>query len=757
MWQNTLTLFAQAAATEGTAKVADVVWFKNWWAILLLLVAVIVFSCVFGKTMARKVRMQDYWWKIALILGTVGCAGVIVVTGWPPRYGVDLEGGVTLIYEVEDSEEKIDIGALVQALKKRINPSGVKEIIIRPYGDNKVEIIVPGLDAQEIEALKKQLRAAGVLKFRIVANETDHKGIIDLAKDQLDVVRNVLDTDGETRVGFWADVGLDEKKKDVLQVDVRGETLRYPVTKQIVSPPPELREKTLGKWLIANDYVRIIKGKKFPYIQVLMFTKDEYNVEGKHLSRTSSMFDSRGNPGISFTMTGRGSTLMGGLTGDHLPENNGHTRRLGIILDGTLLSAPTIQGHITTDGQITGSFSKEEVDFIVNILRAGKLPTTLKPYPLSEAQIDAVIGREMREKGIYAIGVSLLAVLVFMVFYYRFSGVVACYALLANIVMIVALVMLVKQPFTLTGLAGLVLIVGMSVDANVLIFERIREELNRGSALRMAIRNGFARATTTIVDANLTTLITALVLYAIGTDQIRGFAVTLILGILLSMFTAIFCSRAIFDIGERKRWITKLRMMRILGETNIDFIGKCRIAAVFSILLIVFGLAAVVMRGKGIFAIDLAGGSSVRMVLNEPLETDEVRKKMADYLKLNDVKVDKAKIDIVVNEVNLKTDGFRRYTVFMIDASIPIQDPDAVKKNQNLPVLADIIREVFKGKLAMYELVEGDSPQVTFSALPSDKPPSDENKKQNNGDTDTSNKTDGPVTGPETPKTPEKA
>ena len=157
MWQNTLTLFAQAA-NEGAAKVPDIVWFQNWWAILLLLVAVITFSCVFGKTMARKVRMQDYWWKIALILGSVGCAGVIVVTGWPPKYGVDLEGGVTLIYEVEDSEEKIDIAALVQALKKRINPSGVKEIIIRPYGDNKVEIIVPGLDAQEIEACASSSR-----------------------------------------------------------------------------------------------------------------------------------------------------------------------------------------------------------------------------------------------------------------------------------------------------------------------------------------------------------------------------------------------------------------------------------------------------------------------------------------------------------------------------------------------------------------------------------------------------------------------
>ncbi len=124
------------------------------------------------------------------------------------------------------------------------------------------------------------------------------------------------------------------------------------------------------------------------------------------------------------------------------------------------------------------------------------------------------------------------------------------------------MMVLLNAPLTLPGLAGMVLTVGMSVDANVLIFERMREELQRGAALRMAIRNGFGRATTTIVDANVTTLITAMVLYAIGTDQIRGFAVTLILGIVMSMYTAIFCSRVVFDIAERRHWITELKMMK---------------------------------------------------------------------------------------------------------------------------------------------------------------------------------------------------
>ena len=161
-----------------------------------------------------------------------------------------------------------------------------------------------------------------------------------------------------------------------------------------------------------------------------------------------------------------------------------------------------------------------------------------------------------------------------MMFYYRFAGIVATAALLLNLVLILALVMAINQPFTLTGLAGLVLTVGMSVDANVLIFERIREELDRGAALRMAIRNGFDKATTTIIDANVTTLITAVVLYVIGTEQIKGFSVTLILGILMSMFTAIYVSRLIFDIFERKRWLTQLNMTRILERKQFDFLSK---------------------------------------------------------------------------------------------------------------------------------------------------------------------------------------
>jgi len=168
------------------------------------------------------------------------------------------------------------------------------------------------------------------------------------------------------------------------------------------------------------------------------------------------------------------------------------------------------------------------------------LPVVLNKTPISESSISPLLGKETIDQGKQAITGSMILVLLFMLVYYRFSGIVACLALLANLLFTVALMVLIKAAFTLPGLAGLALTVGMAVDANVLIYERMREELARGSALRLAIRNGFARATVTIIDSNLTTVLTALILYAIGTDQLRGFAVTLTLGLLTSMFTAVF-------------------------------------------------------------------------------------------------------------------------------------------------------------------------------------------------------------------------
>jgi SecD/SecF fusion protein len=609
----------------------------------------LVLPFVIGRFAARSLRMENYGWKIGLILASVVFSLIVVGRTWTPveggggkfdiKLGVDLKGGVILIYEVDENAPQSEGGAvgdgpfsmsaLVTALTKRINPSGTKEIVIRPVGDRQVEIIVPEVDQNEVERIKREITTAGKLQFRIVANSIDHKDIIELAEsaatalDPLAKRRQVVRDGRSDPVGLWARVAREQGEGEgrPFKLAVASATLREASTGDLLVVPQERSGDD------PEAFARYIASLGIKEIDILMATNDGYDVTGANLGRVAMGNDEVLRPCILFNLQGEGIDRFAGLTREYSPQNN-FARRLGILLDNELLSAPNIQEMIQGRGQITGRFTEEEVSFLVNILRAGSLPVVLNKNPISENLIDPLLGDATIRQGKFAIVVSISLVLVFILAYYRFSGAVACAALVANLLFIFALMISIRAALTLPGLAGLVLTVGMSVDANVLIFERIREELTRGSALRMAIRNGFARATTTIVDANVTTLITAVVLYAIGTDQIRGFSVTLIFGILMSMFTAIFCSRVIFDIAERSRSIKKLNMTQILGTTHIDFIGKRTIAAFVSTILICVGIVGIVARGADIFDIDFRGGTSVHMMFAAPVETDVVRGKL---------------------------------------------------------------------------------------------------------------------------------
>ena len=640
-----------------------------WWTLLRLFIA-LPLPWYLGHRLAVYLRMKDYSWKLGVIFCALASAGVIVQAGTLPL-GVDLEGGDILVYEVdretlkEQGTQALTQGVrnrLIEAISNRINPSGTKEIIVRQYGDWQIEIIIPKVDRREVEQIKKLISTAGSLEFRIVAkrNHAPHEYVINLAETQAQDPnkrrsKNVRDTEG-TIVGYWARVDREEGeagKLGELRVDVRGDVIRNATT----GKPVSLNEVDL-------DSVEI---------DVLMVVDEDtrFHVKGEHLGMVSRGYDETMRPCVRFNMRGQGAGLMGALTGSNLPdEQRDFYQRMAILLDGSVLSAPRIITTISDRGQITGSFTVEEVDFLVGVLHSGSLPAAVNEEPISENQIGAVLGEDTIQRGKWAIGISLGAVLVFVLFWYRFAGIVACLALAANLLLIMALMMSFNAAMTLPGLAGLVLTVGMSVDANVLIFERLREELNRGAALRMAIRNGFSRATTTIVDANLTTLITALVLYAIGTDQIRGFAVTLILGILMSMFTAIFCARVVFDLFERKRRLKSLKMRRMVGDTHIDFIGRRTIAAVVSTLLIVVGLVAVVARGGRIFDIDFAGGSSVTMVLKEEAGEREIRSKLDEAFA--SLKVGGSSVQCSVNRVDVEE--LAANTVWKIDTSIVDQN-----------------------------------------------------------------------------------
>jgi SecD/SecF fusion protein len=397
-------------------------------------------------------------------------------------------------------------------------------------------------------------------------------------------------------------------------------------------------------------------------VDVLLKYESDFDVRGNDLSSAIGSFDPGTGPCIHFAMTTDGSYKMGYLTQNNLK------RKLAIVFDNNLLSAPVIQSKIQESGQITGRFTQEEVDFIVGILKSGSMPVVMMKNPTSENQIGSILGRDTIEQGSRSVVVALGLILLFMVAYYRFSGFVASFALWLNLMLTVAIMVLLQAPVTLPGLAGLVLTVAMSVDANVLITERMREELAKGATLRMSIRNGFDKALSAIIDGNLTTFLTALVLYLIGTDQVRGFGITLMLGNVTSMFTAIFCARVILEIGERTRWLKTLRMASFLTNPQIDWVKFFVPATVLSLVLIVIGVVATIARGRGLFDIDLAGGTSATGILKAPMAEADVRQSLAAVFK--DMVDPDTKTTIDYNVYQFRVETEKPETVYKIDSSL---------------------------------------------------------------------------------------
>ncbi len=699
-------------------------WLMSTEAITLLkLFLAIPLPIYLGTWLAKRLRMPDYGWKLSLIFCTLALAGVFMVS-FPLRLGVDLKGGVILVYEIDREARQADDPSgqslsqtswqhLQQRLTDRINPSGTKEIVVRRHGDWEIEIIIPDVDTSEVERIKKLISTAGSLEFRIVANSVQHGDLIQAAVQQAEdplARRSKYVMQDKRQTGFWARVGRDAHDMGgfrPLKVQVANYTIRNSSTGEIIHLPSTIRwdrEYALEHWL---------KDEGIHDIDVLMYTGDEQHVTGENLGMVSSGNDEMARPCVLFNMKASGAGLMGGLTGENLPdEQRGQYSLLGIMLDGTLLSAPRVMSTITDSGRITGQFTREEVDFLVGILQAGSLPAALKKVPIAQNTIGAMLGEETIHNGKVAAGAAMLAVFAFILFWYRRAGLVACLMLAANLLFVVAAMKFpLRAPLTLPGLAGLVLTVGMAVDANVLIVERIREEIERGAALRMAIRNGFDRATLTIMDSNITTLLTAVVMYVIGTDQIRGFAITLTLGILISMFTAIFCSRVVFDIFERKRYWTTLRMTNLFGTPNLDFLGKKYLAIAFSLLFIVTGLVATAVRGKQIFDIDFLGGTSVTMILKEPAVEREIRSKLDQ--EFSGLRVNDSAVQYSLNRVDVE--GQPENTVWKLDSSL-----------EEVEQLQDILQRAFPvatQSLAISEVREKhETVAVPDSSQPATKP-----------------------------------
>ncbi len=328
----------------------------------------------------------------------------------------------------------------------------------------------------------------------------------------------------------------------------------------------------------------------------------------------------QGRPNISMTMTDEAGQTWAALTGDNIGKS------IAIVLDGYVYSFPTVQGKISGGvSQITGDFTGQEADDMVNILKAGKMPAPARI--VEETVVGPTLGAESISSGFRSFVIALLTVFVFMMFYYGKAGIVADVALLVNIFFIMGVLASLGAVLTLPGIAGLVLVVGISVDANVLIYERIREELRNGKGLQLAVTDGYKQSLSSILDSNITTILLGLILYAYGSGPVQGFATTLIIGILCSLFSALFISRLIIEMLLSKKMDISFSIpmtSNALSKVNIDFVKNRKLYYIISSAIIITGAIFFFKNGGLKLGVDFKGGRSYYVRFEEPVKTETV-------------------------------------------------------------------------------------------------------------------------------------
>ncbi len=577
---------------------------KTTTLIVLILVANLIVPLIVGNWLGRAFKLKDLSGRISAVTLAILLAispfvfqlatGQSLLNAIP--LGIDLAGGTNLVWQVDeklaqDLNKTVDsrsMNELIQAIKRRINPSGAEEVTVRQVGQDRVEVIIPGADADEVERKKRLMNDLGSLEFSLLANTRDHNDLIARG-------RQLTENQTEVRDG----------------TKVRARFVKVAKTPDGTFKMAPDAPSTLSR-------TRNVEGADvLEYLTVV--PDDNKKITGDYLTRAEISTDDGDGPAVSFNFSTKGAYLFESLTSQNRPKKDGFKSQLAILLNDEIHSAPNINAVISNRGQITGEFTIQEVNELIGVLNAGALELPIKKDPINEFTISPTLGIDVQTKGKLAIAISAIVVLIFMVFYYGTAGLIADVCLVVNLILVLGAMALINATLSLPGLAGLVLTIGMSVDANVLIFERIREELAKGSSLRMAINNGFAKAFSTIMDANITTLITAVVLYYIGTDQVKGFAVTLFIGIVMGVFSAVYVGRLIFEILERKRVIKTLKMRSSFGKTNFDFLKLSGLCATISIAMIILGLSVFFYRGQDNLDIDFTGGSMVTFKFEEDM------------------------------------------------------------------------------------------------------------------------------------------
>ena len=535
---------------------------KVLWKLILINVTFLLSVIFFIPNTPLLPHMPEWWKK------TMPSRGIVL--------GLDLQGGLHLVFEVE-GDKAVEI--TTERIAARLKDLFAKKNLTAEVATEGLSITITPSAADIRKAVEDNypilapVETASRLVYKISGKESQR--IKDTATDQaLETIRNRIDQFGVAEPTIHRQgeneivVQLPGVKDPKRAIELIGKTaqLEFKLVDddakvaaelpQSIVPgeEEELKRQFAGK--IPEDteilFEKRVNKETGAVRKIPLLVKKQASLTGDLLSDAKVNIDSRfSEPYVSLSFNAAGGKLFEEVTGANVKK------RLAIILDNTIYSAPVIQEKIAGgNAQITGSFSMEEARDLSIVLRAGALPAPMKM--LQNVTVGPSLGRDSIEAGKIAGIIGTIAVIIFMILYYRVSGVIADFALFLNIILLLGAMAALNATLTLPGIAGIILTIGMAVDSNVLMFERMREELRAGKTPWAAVDSGYKKAFWTIFDSHVTTLITAAVLFQFGTGPIKGFAVTLSLGVSINLFTALIGTKSIFDIINSRRELKKL-------------------------------------------------------------------------------------------------------------------------------------------------------------------------------------------------------
>ncbi|MEY2543394.1 MAG: SecD/SecF fusion protein, partial [Verrucomicrobiota bacterium] len=494
----------------------------------------------------------------------------------PPKekiqLGLDIQGGTSFLIRLMGGDKEVNKGMLDQAvevIRKRIDYFGVSEPVISPVGNDRILVQIPGLDTAKIQEAREQLSRVAKLEFRLVYPDNGER------------LRAI------------------DEGKEVIPPEYRIET--YKMAAEGSAMKDESGE-TVGGTSKTKEERLLVKKKA--------------DLGGDRVKESHAYY---GNEGwtVQLKFDGEGAKQFGKIT----EQYKGH--RFAIVLDGVIQSAPVIRDAIYAgDAIISGRFDEKEARGLSSVLENPlQTPVSIE----EERSVSPTLGMDSIRASIMAGLLGLAITLVCVLLYYRLPGLVANLALIVNLILLVGALTMFRFVLTLPGIAGIILTIGLSVDANVLIFERLREEMALGKSLKVAMETAYQKAFSSIFDANVTTLITAIILFFNAAGPVKGFAISLTFGILASLFTALIVGRNALGWTVDTGRVKKISMLHLISSKNINFLGKGFLACMCSLALILAGATSFYLKGEKNFGVDFRGGDLVTLSSPAVIDVGQVR------------------------------------------------------------------------------------------------------------------------------------